>query len=167
MEICSYTSICFSLVWEQGENKSYTYLYLTDWLTAQHIIGSQSMIVEKDTYQEKPLWMFLFSPVDEYRRYSDLKMGLALRLGALTSGSKARDIGTSLSRTICFQWRAQNWNNLRLYYNRKTSSSILCLKPLQSGTVFTLRGNTIPSWKRNVLYVINSLLHVSFPYFPP
>lgn len=43
--------------------------------------------------------MCLFNPVNEYRRDSDFQIGLALSLGALTLGSKPRDVETALSQT--------------------------------------------------------------------
>lgn len=43
--------------------------------------------------------MCLFNPVNEYRRDSDFQIGLALSLGALTLGSKARYVEAALSQT--------------------------------------------------------------------
>lgn len=72
-------------------------------------------------------------------------MGLALRLGALASGSTGRDIGMPLSLTILFSVGIPALTLICYTIVKTISSGILLLECLSSGILFILRGNTVPS----------------------
>lgn len=81
---------------------------------------------------------------------------------AWASGSKARHLEIHLS--LCSKETRTKILLPLITISRKTSG-ILCLEHLKPDIMFIFRSNSIPSCKRYVLCVINSHLHILFPYF--
>lgn len=96
------------------------------------ILGGQSVIVEQGAHQEKPLWMNLLSPVDEYRRHSALQWAWFWGWEHWLQEIKLEIQGHSYLRQFLFNGELRAATYLHVFYSRKASFGIFFLEPLKT-----------------------------------